>query len=88
MQAARNTLAAYVLAIESIAERMSDAGDLVASLRSLGVADEVAIAPAIYWQDEEAILDYLSRFPEHTFAPGYLAKMLAGMSTLSKPDLR
>lgn len=85
MPSAPNTLAAYVLAIESIEERVADARELMESLESLRVAEEVALVPAIYWKDEESVIGYLTRFPEHTFSESYLCKCLMGQlaTTLS-----
>ena len=85
MSSESNTLAAYVLVIESLEERVADARELTESLESLGVAKEVAIVPAIYWKDEESVIGYLTRFPEHTFSESYLCKCLMGQlaTTLS-----
>lgn len=82
---ARKTLAAYVLTIESIKERVADARELMESLKSLHVAEEVALVPAIYWKDEESVTGYLTRFPEHTFSESYLFRCLMGQlaTTLS-----
>ena len=85
MPSAPKTLAAYVLAIESIEERAADARKLVESLESLSVAEEVALVPAIYWKDEASVIGFLTRFPEHTFSESYLCKCLVGQlaTTLS-----
>lgn len=72
MSSKQKTLAAYVLAIESIEERVTHARELIESLESLRVAEEVALVPAIYWKDEESVIGYLTQFPEHTFAESYL----------------
>lgn len=85
MPSAQNTYAAYVLAIESIKDRVADAKKLMESLGPLGVVDEIALIPAIYWEDEESVIQFLTRFPEHTFSENYLCECLIGQlaTTLS-----
>jgi len=73
-----STFAAYILAIESIRERMADAKALMVSLESLGLMQEISLIPAIYWKNEESIVNYLNRYPEHTFNQDYLGKSLMG----------
>jgi len=88
VDASRTSLAAYVLAIESIPERVADAKALVDTLRKLAVADPVRLFPALYWKDEQAILDYLARYPQHTFTPDYLERMLAGQLAVTLSHIR
>jgi len=73
-----NTFAAYVLAIESIPERIADAKALMASLESLDLMQEIALVPAIYWKNEASIFNYLNRYPEHTFNRACLGAIKVG----------
>ncbi|OOZ15363.1 hypothetical protein BOW28_11735, partial [Solemya velum gill symbiont] len=79
------SLAAYVLTIESIEERVTDARELVDYMVKLDVAEEISVFPAIYWKDENSIIDFLTRHPEHTFSEKNLSQCLMGQlaTTLS-----
>lgn len=78
MDTPKTSIVAYVLAIDSIEERMKDARDLMDSLESLDVVQEVSLAPAIYWKDPQKITEFLTRFPEHTFTREFLRKCRMG----------
>jgi GR25 family glycosyltransferase involved in LPS biosynthesis len=71
-------LCAYVITLEDIEERASSAKSLIASLSKAKVFDEASVHPAIYWKDKPAIVDYLTRFPQHTFQESYLEDCLMG----------
>ena len=78
-------IAAYVLAIQSIAERLNDARKLVESLHSCSGLSEVAIVPAIYWKDKPSIVEFLTSHPEYRFTDEYLGRCRKGQlcATLS-----
>jgi GR25 family glycosyltransferase involved in LPS biosynthesis len=78
-------LCALIIAIESIDERIADAKDLLESLKASDVLDEVSIHPALYWKDRSSLIDYLTRYPEHTFKESYLEDRPVGQlaATLS-----
>jgi len=71
-------LAAYILTITSISERLNDAMSLRHSLATLKLPNEVEVLPCIYWKDEASIIKFLSEFPEHTFSRDYLDVCLKG----------
>ncbi len=76
-------ICAYVIAIESIEERRSDARDLVRALNSMDIVDEASIHPAIYWKDRSSIIEFLTRYSSLTFGEGYLDACLAGQVAVS-----
>ncbi|KAB2312929.1 hypothetical protein F8A87_04355 [Betaproteobacteria bacterium SCN2] len=78
MDTPKTSIVAYVLAIDSIEERMKNARDLMDSLESLDVVQEVSLAPAIYWKEPQKITEFLTRFPEHTFTRKFLRKYRMG----------
>ena len=69
-----NNIAAYILAIESIEERFTDAKNLAVSLKPLEVFQEISIVPAIFWKAPQTIVEFLTRFPEYTFTQKFLLK--------------
>lgn len=71
-------LGAYIITVESRPERVEDATSLAQAIGQAGIFDEVSLHPAIYWRDEGAIVDYLTRYPEHTFAANYFNECLMG----------
>lgn len=78
-------IAGYIITIEARPERVEDARDLAASLEPEGLFDEVSIHPAIYWKNKASVVDFLRKFPRHTFTESYLEKCLMGQlaTTLS-----
>jgi len=66
-------IAAYVLAIQSIEERLQDARALCEALHSFRGLGEISIVPSIYWKDRQSIVDFLTAYPEHRFTDEYLA---------------
>ncbi len=79
-----NEISARILAIESIAERMSDAHALARQLSSLPI-DDVEIVPAVYWRDPGAAANFLEARPHVQLSQGYLARCRQGQlcATLS-----
>src|SRR5262245_13308508 len=71
-------LCAYVITLESIEERAASAKALIASLNKAKLFEDASVHPAIYWKDKAAIVEYLTRFPQHTFKENYLEECLMG----------
>lgn len=67
-----SNIAAFVLTITSIEERLSDAKHLCHQLATTELLASVEIVPAIYWKDENSASAFMSRYPAYTFAPAYL----------------
>lgn len=83
------TLAAYILTIEALPDRKREAAALLEVLDRMQVAAEAAVVPAIYWREEQRVLDYLARYPEHTFSEEALGSLSMGQlaATLSHISL-
>ena len=78
MLTSTNSTVAYVLTIKSIKERLSDAKNLIDSLKPLEIFNKIYIAPAIFWQTLQSIVEFLTRFPEHTFSQKFLLNCKIG----------
>jgi len=76
---------AYILTIESITERKEVAKALQRDLQAYSGLKTAQIVPAIYWQDEDAALEFLARNPQINFTQEYLARCKVGQlcATLS-----
>ncbi len=78
-------IAAYILTIESIAERKSSAEALQQNLQAFSGLEKVLIVPAIYWRDFALAADFMARNPQFRFTQEYLARCKLGQlcTTLS-----
>ncbi|QCB45302.1 glycosyltransferase family 25 protein [Hydrogenophaga sp. PAMC20947] len=82
-------LAAYILAVTDVPERVEDAENLQQSLNSLRLFDSVEIVPAIYWKNESSAIDFISKHPDYGFTERYLTACRKGQAccTLSHISL-
>lgn len=85
MGGAMSKLSAYIITVEARADRVSDAESLRGALETSGIFGEVGLHPAIYWRNRRALVEFLGRFPVHSFDESYLDHCLMGQvaATLS-----
>jgi len=81
--------AAYILAIDSIEERVESARELQCALRHYSELSDAEIVPAIYWSDFDSVIEFLASNPVIRFSQKYLARCKKGQlcATLSHVKL-
>ncbi|MDZ4731671.1 MAG: glycosyltransferase family 25 protein [Xanthomonadales bacterium] len=67
-----SNLTAYILAVDSIAERVDNAQCLAQALADYDGLSKIEIVPAIYWQEINAATEFLKQNPEIGFTHRYL----------------
>ncbi len=82
-------LAAYILTIESIPERVESAQALQLELQTYEALSETEQVPAIYWAEWDSVLGFLASNPDFVFTQKYLARCKRGQlcATLSHISL-